>query len=147
MKDFPHLNKLQFRITEKRITEQQVRCVPSMNISPAMQISSVQCARDQVHKTRGFCRWLIVISSMRASVMLRCLSDLCLKKKKKKCNVDAYCDVDTFKLTGLCQCRRMTDRGRRRSATYIYLSKHSTPVSAAAMASTESNTQTFRMVS
>lgn len=39
VKDFPHLNKLQFQITEKRITEQQVTCVRSINISPAMQIS------------------------------------------------------------------------------------------------------------
>lgn len=43
MKDFPHFNKLPFQITEKRMTEQQVRCVRSMNISPVMQISRSHC--------------------------------------------------------------------------------------------------------
>lgn len=57
MKDFPNIHRLQFQMTENRITEQQVGCERSMNISPFMQISrsrrgSAVCLESSVQDKR-----------------------------------------------------------------------------------------------
>lgn len=121
MKDFPNFHTLQFQITEKRITEQQVGCERSMNIPSFMQISrsrrrSAVCLGSSVQDKRFMS--LADYDLHRKSQRDAQVSEFQVsvfpkkkKKKKKKCNVEAHCDVDTFKLSSLCQCSRIKSEG------------------------------------
>lgn len=118
MKYFPNFHKLQFQITEKWITEQQVGCERSINISLFMQISrshrrSVVCLESSVQDKRfiSLADCDLHYESQRDAQVSEFQVSVLPKKKKKKCNVKAYCDVDTFKLSSLCQCGQIKSEG------------------------------------